>query len=98
MLMAHGFINPRYNLNVSFNKSFLKKTLQLSLGFRDVFRTMFFNIESKDLLNLDFNTYRYFDSRRVTFSVSYNFGEMNQQAKQKRKLKTDDNGNSLPDM
>jgi iron complex outermembrane recepter protein len=98
MLMAHGFINPRYNFNVSFNKSFLKKTLQLSLGFRDIFRTMFFNIESKDLLNLDFNTYRYFDSRRVTFSASYNFGQMNQQAKQKRKLKTDDNGNSLPDM
>lgn len=98
MQMPQGFIRARYNLNMSVSKSFLNKTLQVSVGVRDIFRTMFFNISSNDIPNLDFNNYRYFDSRRVTFSASYNFGQMNQQAKQKRKLKSDDDGNSMPDM
>jgi hypothetical protein len=98
MQMAHGFINARYNLNISVSKSFLNKSLQVSLGVRDIFRTMFFNIESNDILDFQFNNYRYFDSRRVTFSASYNFGQMSQQAKQKRKLKQDEENNSTPDM
>jgi outer membrane receptor protein involved in Fe transport len=98
MMMAQGYIMPRYNFNLSVSHSFLNKNLQVTLGVRDIFRTMFFNVQSREIPNLEFNNYRYFDSRRVTLAVSYNFGKQAQQARQKRKLKNDDNDSGLPDM
>jgi hypothetical protein len=68
-------INPLWYMSFAIQKSFFKKKLDCSIGMEDIFFTMKFHTHSK-FDNQDWNFYQYGDSRRITFSISYNFGKI----------------------
>lgn len=68
-------IDPVWSASFAVQKSFLKESLQCSIGLRDIFKTLKFHTYS-NFNNQNWNFYQSSDSQRITFSLSYTFGKV----------------------
>ncbi len=68
-------IDPLWSMSFSIQKSFFKEKMDCTIGFRDVFKTFKFHTYSQ-FDNQNWNFYQASDSRRISFSMSYNFGRL----------------------
>jgi iron complex outermembrane receptor protein len=68
-------INPVGMVSFAVQKSFLKEKLNCSIGMNDIFNTMHFHTHAQ-FDNQDWNFYQGSDTRRISFSISYNFGKI----------------------
>ncbi|CAN5893132.1 outer membrane beta-barrel family protein [soil metagenome] len=68
-------IDPLWSASFAIQKSFFKESLQCSLGINDIFKTLRFHTYSH-FENQNWDFYQNSDSRRLTFSLSYNFGKV----------------------
>ncbi len=90
-LMAQGYRKPNYSVDLGLRKSFLNDKLTLSVNARDLLDSRKFRtITSGDGFWQDSENWR--GGRRVGFTLTYNFGNMN---KKKDKSKSRDRSDDL---
>ncbi|HET6993063.1 MAG TPA: outer membrane beta-barrel protein, partial [Bacteroidia bacterium] len=85
-------INPVEMVSFALQKNFFKEKLSCSIGMNDIFNTMRFHTHAR-FDNQDWNFYISNDTRRITCSISYNFGrvkaderEINSNEEEKQRL------------
>lgn len=89
-LMAQGYRKPNYSVDLGLRKSFLNDKLTLSVNARDLLDSRKFRtITSGDSFWQDSENWR--GGRRVGFTLTYNFGNMNKKKdKSKSRDRSDD--------
>ena len=89
-LMAQGYRKPNYSVDLGLRKSFLNDKLTLSVNARDLLDSRKFRtITSGDGFWQDSENWR--GGRRVGFTLTYNFGNMNKKKdKSKSRDRSDD--------
>ncbi len=92
-LMAQGYREPNYALDMGLRKSFLKDKLTLSINARDLLDSRRFRtVTSGDGFWQDSENWR--GGRRLGFTLTYNFGDMGKRKPQR----PDNNREEGPDM
>lgn len=87
-LMAQGYREPNYSVDLGLRKSFLKDKLTLSINARDLLDSRRFRtITSGDGFWQDSENWR--GGRRVGFTLTYNFGNMNKKKDKSRSEEPD---------
>ncbi|MEO6304258.1 MAG: outer membrane beta-barrel protein, partial [Bacteroidia bacterium] len=76
-----GIFESRYNVDMAIRKSFLSDKLNLVIGCSDIFFTSIFR-GNVDYLNLHSRSVHTSDTRRLRFTLSYNFGKLKVQQRQ----------------
>jgi outer membrane cobalamin receptor len=89
-VVPQGFVLPGPALDISFQKSFLNKSLSLTLRVSDVFDTQGFYIETNAPGVYQERSFKW-ETRRVFLTVNYNFGRL-QAGKEPRKRPTNGGG------
>jgi outer membrane receptor protein involved in Fe transport len=79
----------QYALNIGVQKSFLNKALKLKLNVDDIFQTNYWK-GTLDYQNVNLRVQNNYISRRVSFNISYSFGNQNLKSNQDRKTAADD--------
>lgn len=79
----------QYALNIGVQKSFLSKALKLKLNVDDIFQTNYWK-GTLDYQNVNLRVQNNYISRRVSFNISYSFGNQNLKSNQNRKTAADD--------
>jgi hypothetical protein len=86
------YIDPVWSASFAIQKSFFKEKLDCTIGMNDIFNTFRFHTYS-NFNNQNWNFYQSSDTRRVSLSISYNFGrikteerETNSNAEEKERL------------
>jgi len=107
MKIINGTIPPVLFMDLAFQKSFLNRSLSLTLKISDLFDNAGFSIEmEEELVNLVTNeTYiqyltadRRRDRRTVSLVLTYNFGKMEQMRRWRRGDRERDGGGGMMDM
>ena len=88
-VLAQGMTTHSYTIDAGLRKTFLDKKLVLALNVRDIFNSRARSSTTYDDAFWQYQANRW-NSRMVSFSVTYNFG--NQQAKKKPAARTGDSG------
>lgn len=81
---AQGFINAFHRMDISMQKSFFDKSLNLGLRVSDVFNTMKLEVNSDQSQFIDRNVLK-FETQVVFLTASYNFGIKNNDKKRNSK-------------
>ncbi|MGQ7852795.1 TonB-dependent receptor domain-containing protein [Pedobacter sp. WC2501] len=76
-------------LNMGVQKSFLNKALKLKLNVDDIFQTNYWK-GTLDYQNVNLRVQNNYISRRVSFNISYSFGNQNLKSNHDRKTAADD--------
>lgn len=79
----------QYALNTGVQKSFLKKALKIRLNIDDIFATNYWK-GTLQYQNVNLQVQNNYINRRVSFNVSYSFGNQNVKSARSRKTATDD--------
>lgn len=88
---GQGIMNPRWNVDLGIKKSFLNKTLSLSLQVRDIFNSQQTHVKSYGTSNRAYYESvmdQRRDSRSVSLTLTYSFS--NYKMKQKKRREVDD--------
>lgn len=78
-------IKPRYNVDISIQKSWLDNRLNTKIGFNNIFDSYEQHLEFRHKQIMDNRFTHWWDSSRLIFSLSYNFGSSDYQLKEIRK-------------
>ncbi|WBL25711.1 outer membrane beta-barrel protein [Zunongwangia sp. HGR-M22] len=70
---SYKYEDPQFGLDIGLRKSFMNKKISVAINAEDLFRTMNIPLQSQ-YLNQDNGFYAISETRKVTFSVRYNFG------------------------
>ena len=96
--LTYSYMGPRleelYNqkstsfLNIAIKKSFLNDQLNLTIGVNDVFKTSGTHY-TVNFQNQQTESYQYYDNQRLNIGISYNFGNMKVEQREKRASETE---------
>lgn len=78
-------IKPRYNVDLSIQKSWLDNTLNTKIGYNNIFDSYDQRLEFRHKQIMDNRFTHWWDSRRLFLSLTYNFGSSKYQAKETQK-------------
>lgn len=78
-------IKPRYSIDISIQKSWLDNKLNTKLGFNNLLDSYDQRLEFRHKQIMDNRFIHWWDSSRLVFSLSYNFGSSDYQIKEIRK-------------
>ncbi len=78
-------IKPRYNVDISIQKSWLDNRLNTKIDFNNIFDSYEQRLEFRHKQIMDNRFTHWWDSSRLVFSLSYNFGSSDYQLKEIRK-------------
>ncbi|MDN3595958.1 outer membrane beta-barrel protein [Zunongwangia endophytica] len=70
---SYKYEDPQFGLDIGLRKTFMNKKISVAINAEDLFRTMNIPLQSQ-YLNQDNGFYAISETRRVTFSLRYNFG------------------------
>jgi len=90
-IMTIGVSAPRYGMDMGVRQSLLKNKASLSLRFSDVFYTSRWKM-SLDGIGFSQEVERYFDSRVVNLTFSYQFGQQQRDQSSRRRGTREQNG------
>jgi hypothetical protein len=85
LFKIYQLTKPIQYLNINFSKTFLNKSLHLSMSFNDVFNTNELNFIAQSS-NLNYYSLRKSDTRSVWLTVSYSFGMLNKFQREKTEI------------
>lgn len=88
MYKIYQITKPLQYLNINFSRSFLNKSLHLTLSLNDIFNTNEFNFLTKSN-NLNYYALRKSDTRNLWFTISYSFGMLNKFKTEKTEIDVD---------
>lgn len=75
MPVIQGYILSNYGVGIGVQKSFFNNKLNANLAVMDILKTRRFAFESYDLGNYTFSNERRWESRRISLTLTYNFGK-----------------------
>lgn len=78
-------IKPRYSIDLSVHKSWFNNTLHTKIGYNNIFDSYDQRLEFRHKQIMDNQFTHWWDSSRVFFSLSYNFGDSKYQTKEIQK-------------
>ncbi|MCL8536606.1 TonB-dependent receptor [Chryseobacterium gallinarum] len=78
-------IKPRYSIDLSVHKSWFNNTLHTKIGYNNIFDSYDQRLEFRHKQIMDNQFTHWWDSSRVFFSLSYNFGDSKYQVKEIQK-------------
>ena len=79
----------QYALNTGVQKSFLNKSLKLKLNIDDIFATNYWK-GTLNYQNVNLRAQNYYINRRVSFNISYSFGNQNVKSARSRNTATEE--------
>jgi outer membrane receptor protein involved in Fe transport len=93
-VLAQGKSSHDYTINGGLKKQFLNKTLSVSLNVRDIFNTRKRKSEIEDV-NFYQKSETYWSGRMINLNLTYSFGNMKFQRKEKLMENGNGNGNEM---